>query len=106
MLAPVDRAEVPVVIDNYLDLLMAGQEGVVRYPARDYGAAARLVAEHGFSALVSVELDGVRHSVLYDAGLTPHALACNLDILQVPIGDLRAIVIAPGQADDLGGLEG
>jgi 7,8-dihydropterin-6-yl-methyl-4-(beta-D-ribofuranosyl)aminobenzene 5'-phosphate synthase len=106
MLAPVDRAEVTVVIDNYLDLLMAGQEGVVRYQARDFGAAARLVAEHGFSALVSVERDGVRHSVLYDAGLTPDAVARNLDVLQVPIGDLRAIVISHGHADHHGGLEG
>ena len=63
MLAPVDRVEVTVVIDNSLDL-MAGEEGVARYPARDFGAAEQLVAEHGFSALVSVEQDGDRRTVL------------------------------------------
>ena len=73
MLAPVDRVEVTVVIDNFLDVLMAGEEGVARYQARDFGAAEQLVAEHGFSALVSVERDGDRRTVLYDAGLTPHA---------------------------------
>jgi 7,8-dihydropterin-6-yl-methyl-4-(beta-D-ribofuranosyl)aminobenzene 5'-phosphate synthase len=106
VLAPVDRVEVTVVIDNFLDLLMAGEEGVVRYQAPDFGAAAQLVAEHGFSALVSVERDGDRRAVLYDAGLTPHALARNLDVLQVPVSELRAIVISHGHADHHGGLEG
>jgi hypothetical protein len=55
VLAPVDRVEVTVVIDNFLDVLMAGEEGVARYQARDFGATEQLVAEHGFSALVSVE---------------------------------------------------
>lgn len=76
-----------VVIDNFLDVLMAEEEGVSRYQARDFGAAEQLVAEHGFSALVSVERDGDRSTRLYDAGLTPHAVARNLDILQLPVGD-------------------
>ncbi len=106
MLAPVDRVEVTVVIDNFLDLLMAGEAGVARFQAGDLGAAEQLVAEHGFSALVTVERDGDRRTVLYDAGLTPHAVARNLDVLQVPVNDMRAIVISHGHADHHGGLEG
>jgi 7,8-dihydropterin-6-yl-methyl-4-(beta-D-ribofuranosyl)aminobenzene 5'-phosphate synthase len=106
VLAPVDRVDVTVVIDNFLDVLMAPEDGVARYQARDFGTSEQLVAEHGFSALISVEREGDRRTVLYDAGLTPHALARNLDVLEVPVGELRAIVISHGHADHHGGLEG
>src|SRR5690349_22441605 len=105
-LRPVDRVEVTIVMDNFVDVLMAGSEGVRRYAARDFSDRDQLVAEHGFSALMTVQSGGDWKSVLYDGGLTPSGLGRNLDVLGVKVKDLRALVISHGHADHHGGLEG
>jgi 7,8-dihydropterin-6-yl-methyl-4-(beta-D-ribofuranosyl)aminobenzene 5'-phosphate synthase len=106
-LRAVDAVEVTVVVDNQVDVLLPGGEGVRRFPlAYDWTDRDGLVAEHGFSALVSVELDGRRSSVLYDGGLSATALRRNLDVMQVDVTGLRAISISHGHADHHGGLEG
>ena len=48
------------MVDNFVDLLMAGADGVRRYVASDFGSRDQLIAEHGFSALVTVERRGSR----------------------------------------------
>jgi hypothetical protein len=46
-----------------------GAEGIRRFPlAYDAFDGDQLVAEHGFSALVTIESGGRRSSILYDGG--------------------------------------
>ncbi|HYR62705.1 MAG TPA: MBL fold metallo-hydrolase, partial [Actinomycetota bacterium] len=106
-LKAVDAIEVTIVMDLYLDLLMAGQEGVRRFPvAYDWFERDNLVAEHGFSALIRVTRNGETQSILYDAGLSPNAVRHNLDVMDLDVTDMRAIVLSHGHADHHGGLEG
>ena len=86
---------------------MAGQDGVRRWPTPpDLFEREQLIAEHGYSALVTVEQDGARSSVLYDGGVSKGGLVHNLDVIGLDPGELRAIVISHSHADHHGGLEG
>lgn len=109
VLVPVEVAEVTVVVDNFFDALLS-DDAVARRPELDYGQfepdRAKLRAEHGQSLLLTVEREGARSTVLYDAGLGRDTALHNLDVLQVDVPDLRAVVLSHGHVDHHGGLEG
>jgi 7,8-dihydropterin-6-yl-methyl-4-(beta-D-ribofuranosyl)aminobenzene 5'-phosphate synthase len=116
-LEPVDSVEILTLMDNSSDLLLRGDERVKR---ATFGDGARveaplmldanlpryLVAEHGFSALVSVTKDGRARRVMFDAGLSVDGLAHNIDVLQLDVVDIEAIVLSHGHFDHVGGLNG
>jgi len=106
-LKPVDAVEIALVMDGTMDYLLAGGPGVKRHPlVYDFVERPQLIAEHGFSALVTVESGGQRSSVLYDGGLTPLGVSRNLDVMNVNSKELRAIAVSHGHFDHYSGLEG
>ena len=117
-LQPVDSVTVTVLIDNVVDVFLPSEGPAKRPPialaARQVQAPLMaggkvkdaLRAEHGFSALVSVEKAGRKHKVLFDAGLTPSGLAENMARLDLPLQDIEAIVISHGYLDHTSGLHG
>lgn len=105
-LRPVDALEVVILVDNVSDALLASSEVARRPPAGLNPEPDQLMAEHGYSLLITVERDGSRQSILYDAGFSRYAALHNLDVLGVSIADLRAIVLSHGHGDHHGGLSG
>src|SRR3954465_2770876 len=116
-LEPVDALSITVLVDNVTDMLLIS-EGPARrpaigsgprvpVPALDLGEAfAALRAEHGFSALVSVERGGREHRLLFDTGISPDGLVENMRRLELSPQDAEAVVLSHGHFDHVGGLEG
>ena len=118
-LQPVDSVSITCLIDNVADMLLQNQGPAKRValidPAAPRVPAAYLesgetgdapLAEHGFSALISVETGGREHRVLFDAGLTPDGLAENMRRLGIDAKDIEAVVLSHGHFDHTTGIDG
>ena len=106
-LLPVDVADVTILVDNSLDILLPSDEVAQRAPMYyDWSDREQLIAEHGYSLLLTVVREGRSESVLYDAGLGRKTVLHNMDVLEVKATDLRAVILSHGHADHHGGLEG
>jgi 7,8-dihydropterin-6-yl-methyl-4-(beta-D-ribofuranosyl)aminobenzene 5'-phosphate synthase len=106
-LRPVDSLEVTIIVDNAIDILLASDERTKRPPLMwDWSEKRQLIAEHGYSVLLTTLRNGEGRSVLYDAGLSQETATHNLDILGIDLKHVEAMVLSHGHADHHGGLEG
>jgi 7,8-dihydropterin-6-yl-methyl-4-(beta-D-ribofuranosyl)aminobenzene 5'-phosphate synthase len=117
VLEPVDALTITVLVDNSFDALLANS-GVATRARLGTGLAeeapqyvggtttAGMVAEHGFSALVTVTRDGHDHTLLFDTGVSSHGMATNGRRLGVDPSDIAAVVLSHGHADHTGGFPG
>ncbi len=106
-LRPVDSVDVTIVVDNSIDILLPSDERVRRpVLAWDWSEREQLIAEHGYSVLLTFREAGATRAILYDAGLGRNTLLHNLEVLGIQLADLEAIVLSHGHVDHHGGLEG
>ncbi|MEV5009245.1 hypothetical protein AB0K74_29290 [Streptomyces sp. NPDC056159] len=100
-LPEVDEVRVTTMVDNTYDALLASAEGVTRASmgagrtaARQFAggeALAGLRAEHGFSALVTIQSGNASSTLLFDTGASPDGLAVNAERLGIDVGVLAQV---------------
>ena len=117
-LDPVDSVVVTTLIDNVTDVFMPDQGPARRAtpsasgPSRsaalmeDGQVPDALVAEHGFSALVTVTKGGHEHRFLFDAGTSPDGMTANMRRLEIDPASIEAIVCSHGHFDHTTGIDG
>jgi 7,8-dihydropterin-6-yl-methyl-4-(beta-D-ribofuranosyl)aminobenzene 5'-phosphate synthase len=116
-LEPVDSVRITTLMDNVTDALMPDQGPAHRAPfgGGPWRAAAlmdngevpdALIAEHGFSVLVTVSQGDAEHRLLYDAGASPHGVVENMRRLEIDPSSIEAIVCSHGHFDHTTGLDG
>jgi 7,8-dihydropterin-6-yl-methyl-4-(beta-D-ribofuranosyl)aminobenzene 5'-phosphate synthase len=117
-LEPVERVSVTTLVDNSVDVLAAGSDGVVRPPIGSWAVRPSSVfvdravidgpvAEHGFSALVEVATaGGAVHRLIFDTGVTPDGMVENLRRLSLDPSAAEVVVCSHGHFDHVGGLDG
>jgi 7,8-dihydropterin-6-yl-methyl-4-(beta-D-ribofuranosyl)aminobenzene 5'-phosphate synthase len=115
-LEPVDEVVITTVVDNVYDALLSGDErvtrapftaGIAKAPQFETGSTTvGLMAEHGFSALVSVRRGSTTTTLLFDTGLSPDAMVTNAGRLGLDLGGIQAVILSHGHFDHAGGLAG
>jgi len=115
-LEPVDAVTVTALMDNVTDVFMPDQGPAHRPPpmaarrpvATMEGGTAldALLAEHGFSVLVTVTKNGTGHRILFDTGTSPDGVVENMRRLGIDPSDIEVIVCSHGHFDHTTGLDG
>jgi 7,8-dihydropterin-6-yl-methyl-4-(beta-D-ribofuranosyl)aminobenzene 5'-phosphate synthase len=106
-LRQVDKVEILTLQDNYVDLVSRDNTEVVlrAMPLKDMQVKNSILAEHGFSSIVTLTADGLSKSLLFDFGFSAHGAAFNADALGVDLSKIEACVVSHGHLDHVGGME-
>ena len=116
---PVDEIEVLTVCDNSIDIFLLDQGPAHRLmgagPPPSMLSAPTMIegevvdgplAQHGFSALVTVRRGSRARTILFDTGVTPDGCVENLRRLGQDPARIEAVVCSHGHFDHTAGLSG
>ncbi len=117
-LYPLDSVDITILVDNVADFLLVDQ-GPAKRPGfhlniprvsasmMEGGQAMDVpLAQHGFSALVTLGRAEQTHRILFDTGATPDGVIKNMQLLGLSPKDIEVVVLSHGHFDHTTGLDG
>lgn len=117
-LQPVDGVTICILADNLFDGLLPDQGPAKRpmlgpaiprisAPLMEGGETiGKVLAQHGFSALVTLTQQGRTHRVLFDTGVTPDGVVETMQMFDLSPTDIETVVLSHGHFDHTTGLDG
>ena len=88
------ETKITTIIDNYIETLLPSNERVERAPlTKGNIRRSPLLAEHGFSVLVTVTGDFALHTVLMDFGVSSIGVPHNIKVLELDLDKIEAFVL-------------
>jgi 7,8-dihydropterin-6-yl-methyl-4-(beta-D-ribofuranosyl)aminobenzene 5'-phosphate synthase len=112
-LAPVDRVEVQILVDNVTDMLSSAPSFVEtetsgltrrRGAAWVLGGGCLCCAAHGLSCLITAYIGSSKRTVLFDTGPEDRVFEQNVSRLGVDVGPVEAVVLSHGHWDHAGAM--
>lgn len=107
----VDAVEIVSLQDNYIDVLTMDSSEVVQRPALlsktgEYTGELlnSPLAEHGYSALITVTFGDSKKSMLFDFGCSEKGAAFNAELLAVDLTQVDELALSHGHFDHFGGM--
>lgn len=109
----IDKLEILTLQDNYVDLLVGDSSDILQRampfkprpePLQGLELRGSILAEHGFSALVTATRGTRSRSILFDFGLSPNGAALNAEALGVDLTGVETLVLSHGHPDHAAGL--
>lgn len=116
--SPLESITITILADNLFDMLLPDQGPARRPPFSSHVPVLPTatmeggwtfdtpLAQHGFSALVSLQVQGRTHHVLFDTGATPDGIVENMRRLDFSPKDLESVIFSHGHSDHTAGLDG
>jgi len=103
----IDRVEILTLQDNYIDLVAQDNSSIIQRAMTRKGSEIKnsILAEHGFSALVTVTKGEQSRSLLFDFGFSEDGAARNAEALNADMSGVEAFVLSHGHLDHVGGIE-
>ncbi|MCP4753323.1 MAG: MBL fold metallo-hydrolase [Proteobacteria bacterium] len=102
-----DKVQIHTLQDNYIDLVARDNNEIIEraMPLKGMEIRNSVLAEHGFSSLITISLGEETRTILFDFGFSEHAAAYNAEALNLDLTDVEIMALSHGHLDHVGGLE-